>query len=103
MRDDEGSPDGMTVDAEGCLWVALWGAGAVRRYHPDGHLLHTLTVTAPHPTSVCLPPTQSPVRHHGPPRGEEPDRVLRRGARLPGAGPGNGGLFLAGPALRLTT
>lgn len=55
----------MTVDAEGCLWVALWGAGAVRRYHPDGHLLHTLTVTAPHPTSVCLPPTQSPVRHHG--------------------------------------
>ncbi|MGW7726660.1 SMP-30/gluconolactonase/LRE family protein [Streptomyces canus] len=47
----------MTVDAEGCLWVALWGAGAVRRYHPDGHLLHTLTVPAPHPTSVCLPPT----------------------------------------------
>ncbi|WP_406162581.1 SMP-30/gluconolactonase/LRE family protein [Streptomyces canus] len=56
LRDDEGSPDGMTVDAEGCLWVALWGAGAVRRYHPDGHLLHTLTVPAPHPTSVCLPP-----------------------------------------------
>ena len=56
LRDDEGSPDGMTVDAEGRLWVALWGAGAVRRYHPDGHLLHTLTVPAPHPTSVCLPP-----------------------------------------------
>ena len=56
LRDDEGSPDGMTVDAEGCLWVALWGAGAVRRYHPDGRLLHTLTVPAPHPTSVCLPP-----------------------------------------------
>ncbi|MFE2214370.1 SMP-30/gluconolactonase/LRE family protein [Streptomyces canus] len=56
LRDDEGSPDGMTVDAEGCLWVALWGAGAVRRHHPDGHLLHTLAVPAPHPTSVCLPP-----------------------------------------------
>ncbi|MET9791054.1 SMP-30/gluconolactonase/LRE family protein [Streptomyces canus] len=56
LRDDEGSPDGMTVDAEGCLWVALWGAGAVRRHHPDGRLLHTLAVPAPHPTSVCLPP-----------------------------------------------
>ncbi|ULR48032.1 SMP-30/gluconolactonase/LRE family protein [Streptomyces deccanensis] len=56
LRDGEGSPDGMTVDAEGCLWVALWGAGAVRRYHPDGRLLDTLTVPAPHPTSVCLLP-----------------------------------------------
>ncbi|WP_330269332.1 SMP-30/gluconolactonase/LRE family protein [Streptomyces griseorubiginosus] len=56
MREDEGSPDGMTVDAEGCLWVALWGAGAVRRYHPDGRLLTTLDVPAPHPTSVCLRP-----------------------------------------------
>lgn len=57
LRDGEGSPDGMTVDDEGCLWVALWGAGAVRRYHPDGRLLHTLTVPAPHPTSVCLHPS----------------------------------------------
>ncbi|WP_411152115.1 SMP-30/gluconolactonase/LRE family protein [Streptomyces sp. A30] len=56
LGDGEGSPDGMTVDAEGCLWVAMWGAGAIRRYHPDGHLLHTLTVPAPHPTSVCLHP-----------------------------------------------
>ena len=56
LRDDEGSPDGMTVDEEGCLWVAMWGAGAVRRYHADGRLLHTLTVPAPHPTSVCLHP-----------------------------------------------
>ncbi|MFF9035535.1 SMP-30/gluconolactonase/LRE family protein [Streptomyces sp. NPDC014892] len=56
LRDGEGSPDGMTVDAEGCLWVAPWGAGAIRRYHPDGRLLDTLTVPAPHPTSVCLLP-----------------------------------------------
>ncbi|WP_371574214.1 SMP-30/gluconolactonase/LRE family protein [Streptomyces sp. NBC_01314] len=56
LRDGEGSPDGMTVDEQGCLWVAMWGAGTVRRYHPDGHLLHTLTVPAPHPTSVCLHP-----------------------------------------------
>ncbi|ELP65327.1 SMP-30/Gluconolaconase/LRE-like region [Streptomyces turgidiscabies Car8] len=56
LRDGEGSPDGMTVDEEGCLWVALWGAGTVRRYHPEGHLLRTVAVPAPHPTSVCLHP-----------------------------------------------
>jgi sugar lactone lactonase YvrE len=29
-----GSPDGMTIDAEGGLWVAFWGGGVIRRLDP---------------------------------------------------------------------
>ncbi|RKN11561.1 SMP-30/gluconolactonase/LRE family protein [Streptomyces radicis] len=51
---DEGGPDGMTVDREGALWVALWGGAAVHRYLPDGTLDHGLPLPARQPTSVCL-------------------------------------------------
>lgn len=40
---DGGQPDGITIDDEDCLWVAVWGAGEVRRYRPDGELLDTLS------------------------------------------------------------
>ena len=43
--DVDGSPDGMTIDADGGLWVALWGGGAVRRYDAAGVL--TEVVDAP--------------------------------------------------------
>ncbi|WP_406226582.1 SMP-30/gluconolactonase/LRE family protein [Streptomyces albidoflavus] len=49
-----GSPDGMTVDDDGQLWVAVWGAGAVHRYAPDGTLTAVLPLPAVQPTSPAL-------------------------------------------------
>ncbi len=53
--DDEGvEPDGLAVDADGGLWVALWGGGAVRRYTPDGTLDRELAIDAPHVTAIAF-------------------------------------------------
>ncbi|BCJ50728.1 hypothetical protein Asp14428_22030 [Actinoplanes sp. NBRC 14428] len=49
-----GAPDGLTTDADGYLWVALFGGGAVHRYRPDGLLDRRIPVPARQPTSVCL-------------------------------------------------
>lgn len=36
--DGPGAPDGMAIDSEDGIWVALWGGSAVRRYSPDGRM-----------------------------------------------------------------
>jgi sugar lactone lactonase YvrE len=50
----EGWPDGLTLDADGYVWVALWAGGALRRYAPDGTLDRVLTVPAAYPTSCAF-------------------------------------------------
>lgn len=47
-------PDGMTVDAEGHLWVAVFGAGEVRRYSPGGVLELVIRTPHPAPTSCAF-------------------------------------------------
>lgn len=47
-------PDGMTLDAEGHLWVAVWGAGEVRRYTPGGELEAVVEMPVPCPSACAF-------------------------------------------------
>ncbi|MDP1028591.1 SMP-30/gluconolactonase/LRE family protein [Sphingomonas sp. KR1UV-12] len=49
-----GSPDGMTFDADGGLWVAHWGTGQVSRFDPDGRRERWLTLPASQITSCTF-------------------------------------------------
>lgn len=50
----DGSPDGLTVDADGAIWLALWGGSAIRRYLPDGRLDRVLRLPVTHPTTCAF-------------------------------------------------
>jgi sugar lactone lactonase YvrE len=52
VAEELGAPDGMTVDADGDLWVAIYGAGQVHRYSPDGELREVVAVPAEQ-TTCC--------------------------------------------------
>jgi sugar lactone lactonase YvrE len=51
---DAGIPDGLTVDAAGFVWLALWGGAALRRYAPDGTLERVVPLPVTHPTSCAF-------------------------------------------------
>ena len=54
VAEEVGGPDGMTVDADGDLWVAIYGGGRVHRYAPDGELRQVLLVPAKQSTSCAF-------------------------------------------------
>jgi sugar lactone lactonase YvrE len=49
-----GFPDGMTVDVDGCLWVAFWDGWCVRRYDPEGDLMQTVELPVSRVTSCTF-------------------------------------------------
>lgn len=90
---DEGYPDGMTVDADACLWIAFWDGGCVRRYSPAGECLATIELPVARPTSCAF-------------GGPQLDRLYITSASIGldeaalAAQPQAGGLFMAAPGVR---
>lgn len=54
FTDGPGRPDGVIVDTDGGVWVALWQGAAVQRYRPDGTLDLTVPVPTPCPTKCAF-------------------------------------------------
>jgi sugar lactone lactonase YvrE len=52
--EQEGGPDGLCVDAEGAIWVAIWGGYQVRRYSPSGELLARVTLSTAQPSCCAI-------------------------------------------------
>jgi xylono-1,5-lactonase len=54
FREGDGYPDGMTVDRDGCLWIAFWDGGCIRRFSPQGEWLETVEMPVARPTSCAF-------------------------------------------------
>jgi sugar lactone lactonase YvrE len=87
---DDGNPDGLTVDAEGGVWVALHGGGAVHRYDPDGRLDAVIDVPTGQVTACTF---------GGPQRDQLFITTSRQGLR-PDEDPPAGSLFRVDPGVR---
>ena len=94
VPEGQGNPDGMTIDAEGMLWVAMWQGWQVNRYNPQtGEKLMSIPVPVERVTSVAF-------------GGDNLDELYITTARLQLEGaaledqPHAGGLFKARPGVR---
>lgn len=54
VADVDGVPDGLCVDSDGCVWVAINGGGRVRRYTPEGALDREVLVPVTQPTACTF-------------------------------------------------
>ena len=91
--DGDGYPDGMTVDSEGCLWIAFWDGWCIRRFSPEGERLETVRMPVSKPTSCAF-------------GGPNLDRLYVTSARIGldddalEMQPNAGGLFMVTPGVR---
>jgi sugar lactone lactonase YvrE/DNA-binding IclR family transcriptional regulator len=54
VPDEEGRPDGLTVDTEGFVWSAHWDGWCITRYDPDGKVERVINLPVPRPTSCVF-------------------------------------------------
>ena len=54
LSQDDGMPDGLTVDGEGFIWCALWYGAQVVRIDPEGHIERRILLPAKQPSSVAF-------------------------------------------------
>jgi D-xylonolactonase len=93
FNEGDGYPDGMTVDSDGCLWIAFWDGWCIRRFSSDGELLQTVEIPAARPTSCAF-------------GGPNLDRLYVTSARIGldeealAMQPNAGGLFMLSPGVR---
>jgi sugar lactone lactonase YvrE len=101
----EGGLDGMTIDNEGCLWLAVFGTSEVRRYTADGELLSRVRTTAPNVTSCAFGGTDAGLLFITTAAIRLPDPILplvgytAEKADEAAAAPGAGGLFVCRPGV----
>jgi sugar lactone lactonase YvrE len=98
-----GGANGMTVDREGCLWVALTGGGEVRRYTNSGELLQRVTLPIPGPTSCAFAGPDCADLIITSRSGRMPEIALTIGVRpemMEGKGPEAGALYLCRPGVQ---
>jgi L-arabinonolactonase len=88
-----GEPDGSTIDAEGHLWSARWGAGQVVRFAPDGSIDRVLELAAPHPTCPSFGGPDLDVLYVSSATFKMTPAQLREA-------PGAGGVFAIAPGVR---
>lgn len=50
----DGFPDGLCVDADGCIWLAMWGIGQINRYSPSGRLIGSVKTPVTCPSSCAF-------------------------------------------------
>jgi sugar lactone lactonase YvrE len=93
FQEGDGYPDGMTVDDEGCLWIAFWDGWCVRRFSAAGEWLQTIELPVARPTSCAF-------------GGAELDRIYITSASIGldeatlAMQPNAGGLFMVSPGAR---
>jgi sugar lactone lactonase YvrE len=88
-----GRPDGMTVDAEGFLWTALWGGSGLARWDPSsGAMVGKISCPAPNVTCPAFGGPDLDILYF------TTAQKGREGAEA-AAGPGSGDLYAAAPGV----